>query len=248
MAVDELLLRETAEHGTSSLRIYGWKEPTLSLGYFQPIAARAGHPASLACPVVRRRSGGGALVHDREITYCLTLPARHVTGRMAEMDGQVPSWPTCQGTNPSWVELYQRVHGAWIDAVQHVAPCNLRLFGKSGPARSSPFLCFERRSCSDVVLDHVKVLGSAQRRQGAALLQHGSLLLARSTCAPELPGLENLLNATISQPDLIAAWQRALARTLHLELFPSPLAERERARIDYLRSEIFAAEHFTQRR
>ncbi len=248
MAVDELLLQETASQGTASLRIYAWKVPTLSLGYFQPIAARAGHLASLACPIVRRRSGGGALVHDREITYCLTLPAHHVTALPAELDGRVPTGPTCQATNPSWVKLYQRVHGAWIDAIQQVAPCNLRLFGTSGPARSSPFLCFERRSCSDVVLDHAKVLGSAQRRQGLALLQHGSLLLARSTCAPELPGLENLLNASISQPDLIEAWKCELARTLRLELAPSRLAERELARIDYLRSEIFAAGHFTHRR
>src|SRR5689334_22732481 len=69
MAVDETLL-EAAAAGTASLRFYGWSAATLSLGYFQRAADRL-----VALPWVRRPSGGGAIVHHLEVTYCLALPA-----------------------------------------------------------------------------------------------------------------------------------------------------------------------------
>jgi lipoate-protein ligase A len=74
MAVDEALLRSAAQRGTATLRFYQWSEPTLSLGYFQAADDRQQHFASLACPLVRRASGGGAIVHDRELTYSLAMP------------------------------------------------------------------------------------------------------------------------------------------------------------------------------
>ncbi|HEY1784986.1 MAG TPA: lipoate--protein ligase family protein, partial [Pirellulales bacterium] len=71
MAVDEALVDDAAERGTCWLRFYGWSEPTLSLGYFQGHAERLVHRPSRHCPLVRRASGGGAILHDAEITYCL---------------------------------------------------------------------------------------------------------------------------------------------------------------------------------
>src|SRR5438445_617792 len=69
MAVDEALLEDAARSGRPTLRFYGWAEPTLSLGYFQPYAQRASHPPSSRCAVVRRPTGGGAILHDAELTY-----------------------------------------------------------------------------------------------------------------------------------------------------------------------------------
>ncbi|MEM6330787.1 MAG: lipoate--protein ligase family protein, partial [Planctomycetota bacterium] len=74
MAVDEALLDAAAAGAGATLRLYRWSSPTLSLGYFQPLAARAAHPASAGCPCVRRHSGGGAIVHDHELTYSLAVP------------------------------------------------------------------------------------------------------------------------------------------------------------------------------
>ncbi|MCA9268810.1 MAG: hypothetical protein KDA41_10090, partial [Planctomycetales bacterium] len=75
MALDEALLESAAEASSATLRIYQWSRPTLSLGYFQAAADRAGHVASRDCDLVRRQSGGGAILHDRELTYSLVLPA-----------------------------------------------------------------------------------------------------------------------------------------------------------------------------
>jgi len=70
----------------------------LSLGYFQAYRDRARHPASAAAAVVRRLSGGGALLHDRELTYSLCLPATHPLARRSP-------------------ELYEAVHRSLIDAL-----------------------------------------------------------------------------------------------------------------------------------
>src|SRR5437764_2183769 len=74
MAVDEALLETAAGSGVATLRFYQWQEPTLSLGYFQAAADRQQHAASRDCPLVRRASGGGAILHDRELTYSIALP------------------------------------------------------------------------------------------------------------------------------------------------------------------------------
>ncbi len=68
MAVDEALLEDAALERRCWLRFYRWQEPTLSLGYFQSYADRRQHPASSGCPAVRRTSGGGAILHDAEVT------------------------------------------------------------------------------------------------------------------------------------------------------------------------------------
>ena len=74
MAADEALLHTVSNTETPVLRFYQWQSPTLSLGYFQSYADRNQHAASLEADVVRRLSGGGAILHDQELTYSLVLP------------------------------------------------------------------------------------------------------------------------------------------------------------------------------
>ena len=75
MAVDEVLLEAAAADGQCTLRFYRWEEPTLSLGYFQTYADRWQHEPSRDAAVVRRTSGGGAILHDAELTYSFAVPA-----------------------------------------------------------------------------------------------------------------------------------------------------------------------------
>ena len=75
MALDEALL---APETPPTLRFYQWEQATLSLGYFQPFEEMRSLPPELrAMPVVRRLTGGGAIVHERELTYSLVLPKGH---------------------------------------------------------------------------------------------------------------------------------------------------------------------------
>ena len=216
MAVDEALLEDAAERGVASLRFYEWSEPTLSLGYFQPIAEREVHAASREAAVVRRPSGGGALLHDRELTYSLCLPASHPLSR------QAPA-------------VYDRMHRALV-AVLAARGIRAALWatvmgeGEPSPAAAEPFLCFARRTAADVILLDspdgavtIKIAGSAQRRRHGAILQHGAALLAASPAAPELPGLLEAAGFALKAPELARDWAAAGAASLGLELEANPI-------------------------
>src|SRR5262249_44701761 len=82
MALDEAMLDAVAEEPSRAfVRTYGWREPTLSLGYFQAIAAAESDPRWQGVPVVRRPTGGGAIWHHHELTYALVVSTRHPLAR-----------------------------------------------------------------------------------------------------------------------------------------------------------------------
>jgi lipoate-protein ligase A len=201
MAVDEMLLDGAAERAAPCLRIYAWNEPTLSLGYFQTYADRQQHAASRHCAAVRRLTGGGAIMHDQEITYSIVLPGSHPLAARRD-------------------ELYQAMHGCLIETLAGYGAaarlCKGNTDGKSstGATGREPFLCFQRRSPGDVLLGEHKICGSAQRRRNEAVLQHGSLLWRTSPAAPELPGVADLAGRLIPLMYLVDSWLDGLARRL----------------------------------
>lgn len=216
MAVDEALAESTAEQGAYCFRIYRWTAPTLSLGYFQSSADREKHPASAACPLVRRTTGGGAIVHDHEITYSLTLPAAAAEAKRHLL-------------------LYEAVHGSLIDALAAWGvAAELCAASRRSPTEPSPFLCFQRRAPGDVLLGPIKIAGSAQRRIRGAVLQHGSILWSRSAAAPELPGLSEAVPALPPEEEFLHGWRRELAKCLRLEWRPDGLNPTERRRAEEL--------------
>lgn len=172
MAVDEMMFEAVAASGQPILRFYQWQEPTLSLGYFQSLQDRQLHTASLACPVVRRSTGGGAIVHDRELTYSIATPL-------------AARWSSAASG------LYDMMHNALIGVLAKLGLV-ATLCPETIPDRQQHFLCFQRRAAGDVLVTGQKVAGSAQRRRQGALLQHGSVILAQSQCAPEIMGLKEL--------------------------------------------------------
>lgn len=230
MAVDEVLMEWSAATGGCALRFYGWREPTLSLGYFQAYEDRTRHAASRDCAVVRRTSGGGAILHDAELTYSFAIPRK---GRPA-LDR---------------LALYRIAHTTLIEllAERGIAACLSKGSGGGAPG-GQPFLCFERRAPGDVLVGKAKIAGSAQRRSPAAVLQHGSVLLQRSPAAPELDGLVDLARTSIEADQLADAWQSKLGRRLNLTWEDGPLSGRERRRASELVEAQFNAEAWTKRR
>ena len=236
MSVDQALLMSAEQDGIVTLRLYGWAEPTLSLGYFQKHADRQLHSASLPCPVVRRRSGGGAILHDQELTYSLAIPSSN-------------RW---SGQNS---ELYDLVHQVVIQLLAQ-AGRKSQLFKDSEPTLTNDgpvidpnaFLCFQRRSDGDLVADGYKILGSAQRRLKHSLLQHGSLLLGQSEFAPELPGLAEL-GADLIEPEKFSKqFVGALGEALGFDFLPAELTERELSAVAELENGTFGAKEWTQKR
>ena len=230
MAVDEVLLDQAAALQQATLRFYQWAEPTLSLGYFQSYEDRALHAASRACPVVRRQSGGGAIVHDQELTYTLALPAAEPLAR----DPQA---------------LYEAVHGSLLDALaEWQIVTRLCASPAKIAAHAEPFLCFKRRSAGDVLLGESKICGSAQRRGRGAIVQHGSILLAASTAAPQLLGIAELAGVRLKPAQLIATWQPRLAVRAGLELTAGSLDAAAVRQVQSLALEKYDMQRWTQRR
>jgi lipoate-protein ligase A len=183
MALDEALLRSALERKIASLRFYTWTEPTLSLGYFQKHVERLPGVAW-----VRRPTGGDAILHHHELTYCLALPAG-------------PPWHTSE---------------SWLCRFHHAVGAALRSLGIDAQGvqcgeeqRLGPFLCFQHQTPADLRIAGHKVVGSAQRRPHGAMMQHGSILLQRSPFAPELPGIAELAGVTVEvaklQPAIVSA-------------------------------------------
>jgi hypothetical protein len=114
-------------------------------------------------------------------------------------------------------ELYTQVHAALIEVLAGWSII-AELFSGEAPAECrQAFLCFQRRTPGDVVLRGAKVCGSAQRRVGSAVLQHGSLLLSKSLAAPELPGIRDLGGDELPETrEIVVAWITALQQRLEL--------------------------------
>ncbi len=198
MALDQRMLEVAAERQCVLLRVYRWSEPTLSLGYFQPYAERALHPDSGNLAVVRRATGGGAIVHHFDWTYCIAVPDRwevrsNGNATLAHNKIGASQWLY----NFMHDAVVQWLSGLGIDAQKWSQACAID-DGKAGRDKRA-FLCFERRSCGDVVWGSEKVMGSAQRRIPGAVLQHGSLLLAPSPHAPLLRGLAGALEGPVDK-------------------------------------------------
>jgi lipoate-protein ligase A len=144
----------------------------VSLGYFQKEDDILQDERLRNLPRVRRLTGGGTLVHDKELTYSLSLPGSQ---RVIEKP----------------IDLYRLVHQAFID-VFHRRGIEAYLRGHTHRLTQEPVLCFVREDEHDIVVNGHKVLGSAQRRRRGAILQHGGLLLKASAVTPELLGIADL--------------------------------------------------------
>lgn len=172
MAIDGCLL-EQAEAGAAALRLYRWAPPTLSLGYFQRYDDPARQAGALLknLPVVRRCTGGGAILHADELTYSLALPIGHPLA----------------GKNKKPEELYTWMHARIAEAVAALGGRTAPKGGRNeGNSRRGPFLCFSRHASFDLMTGpdgsatREKLVGSAQRRTKRGVLQHGSVVLART--------------------------------------------------------------------
>ena len=157
MAVDEALLAAAQAGGRPTLRLYAWHGPWLSLGYAQalePHRAEACRGAGVG--VVRRVTGGSAVLHGGDLTYAVA----------AAEDALPPGLEGSYALVARALREALRILGIPADAkVPAPAP---------GPA---PFDCFARAGLEEIEVHGRKLVGSAQRRAGGAVLQHGSLRL-----------------------------------------------------------------------
>ena len=221
MAADEVLL-ESALAGSASLRFYRWSPATLSLGYFQSHHLRRQDDRLAPLPFVRRPSGGATLVHHHEVTYALALPPG-------------PAW---QAGEPWLCRMHHIIAAALheLGVTVHVCSAQAKLSERPG------ILCFQHVTPGDVQIEGAKVVGSAQRRQRKALLQHGAILLAGSPFTPSLPGIQELSGRHVPPHAVSQAVLAAFMAATGWELGPADWTTAERQRIDELVANKYTAD------
>jgi len=166
MAVDRAILI-ACETGRvpPTLRLYGWDRPTLSVGYAQDLSKEieTGRCRELNIPVVRRPTGGRALLHYQEVTYSFIAPIPH------------PEFPS------SLLGTYRKIAQALLAGLRHVDVQNAALAPVRGRSRAGDSFrspsCLASLNHGEIEVQGAKLIGSAQRRTNRAFLQHGSILI-----------------------------------------------------------------------
>jgi lipoyl(octanoyl) transferase len=158
MAIDEALMDRARERGETVFRVYTWSVPTLSLGRHQVAQGVYDRERAIrrGVDIVRRLTGGRAVLHHREVTYSAAGPV---------------------GNGRSLRETYDGINALLADALERLgAPVSLaRPTNRMPPPASAP--CFEMPASGEIEVEGRKLVGSALYRENGAYLQHGSILI-----------------------------------------------------------------------
>jgi lipoate-protein ligase A len=226
MGVDCALL-DCAGRGDASpvLRLYGWDQPTLSIGYAQKpeMDINLAFLENEKIPIVRRPTGGRAILHWDELTYSVSIPSH------SRFFGSLP-------------EMYATVA---IPLRAALASLGLPLDagGRAAGVRSNP-CCFATRLGHEISVNGKKIVGSAQRRLKTAALQHGSIVLSmdaeryanclnfadktkRTAALALLGGINDFAPRPITRDELSVIVAGSFAQTLGIEFAPSALTDEE---------------------
>ncbi|MBW2315281.1 MAG: lipoate--protein ligase family protein [Deltaproteobacteria bacterium] len=161
MGVDEALLASAQASGRATLRLYRWDGPWLSLGYGQKLSPERAEACRRAgVGVVRRRTGGLAVLHGADLTYTVAAP-----------EAALP--PGLQGSYCLVADALCEAFAQLGVEVERTPACR----PASGAGRRAGFDCFAVPAPDELLAGGRKLAGSAQRRSRGAVLQHGSIRL-----------------------------------------------------------------------
>lgn len=244
MAVDEAILQAVIEErAPTTIRLYSWTPPCISIGYSQPVSdIDQGLLKDLGWDLVRRPTGGKAILHTDELTYSIigrqNVPQLH--------GGVLESYRNISAA------LLMLLHSIGIAAESvekaNKSPSIQRLINGQVSNDPNP-ICFETPSNYEITFEGKKIIGSAQARRKGSILQHGSLPLSgdlsRITRVLKYPNdanrieasmrilsrattVERALNAKISAQTVEKAFIDAFIETFNLDLNTSDLSEFEK--------------------
>src|SRR5512140_3076029 len=200
MAADEAILEHIGRgESLPTLRLYAWAPACLSLGHAQPYAdVDNARLQERGWEVVRRPTGGRAILHTDELTYSVIGPADD-----ARLAGSV-----LESYNRLACALLHAVRSLGLDAHSSPLSAELNAAGRHGAANP---VCFEVPSAYEITVDGKKLIGSAQARRREGVLQHGSL--------PLIGDLSRITEALVFPDDASRreAGQRLLSRATTVE-------------------------------
>jgi lipoate-protein ligase A len=267
MALDEALLESVIAGGAPVVRFYTWRPATLSLGVNQPFGEiDAGECARRGFGLVRRLTGGRAVLHQHELTYSVIA---------LENDSRVSG---------GVIESYRKISAGLIDGLRamgadvSLAEPSKAMFRALAESRrrtelnetieSNGAVCFDTASAYELTARGRKLVGSAQARRGGAILQHGSILLdvdwdawvnvfsyaseaGRERAYAKLPARMTSLSEELGRPvtarEVQAAIVPAFERTFGISLQKSEPKPDELEAARRLAAEKYASEKWTRK-
>jgi len=252
MAVDEAILEYIGRNESRpTLRLYAWDPACLSLGHAQPFSdVDVNRLKARGWEVVRRATGGRAILHTDELTYSVIAPNDE---------------PRVAGTV---LESYNRLAQALLVAIKELELAVEMKEGKADGNGTPNPICFEVPSTYEITVDGKKLIGSAQARKKEGVLQHGSLpltgnlaricqaLVFESELAREEASKRLLTRAATVEAALgrAVSWEMAAQAFIHafesqlgLSLKGGELSESESKRADELVKEKYNHPSWTER-
>lgn len=228
MAIDEALLQlHVPGESQPVLRFYQWKPPAVSLGYFQKLhSIDLSACRELGLDVVRRATGGRAVLHENDLTYSVVADCR-------------------QGI-PSSLDAAYRLLCTGLLAGFRLLGIAAEL-GREKMRSPKSDICFANALVADIVHQGKKFVGSAQTWQGTSLLQHGSIVLepqentwaaiiktdsgsmnsVREKLKSRTVSLQEILGRRIDPCELKQAINAGMAEALEIDLQPGELHSNE---------------------
>jgi lipoate-protein ligase A len=269
MALDEALLDSVIVGADPVLRFYTWEPATLSLGVNQPL----GEVDPAECErrgfgLVRRLTGGRAVLHGPELTYSVIVPENdpRVSGGVVEsyrkISAALVTGLRLRGADVVLAEPSRALHRALAEARRLG-----ELDGESDGSHGA--VCFDAASDYELTAGGKKLVGSAQARRGGALLQHGSILLdidwdawvsvfryrtgeGRERAALKLPtrmtSLSHELGRPVSPGEAKAALQEGFAGAFGIVLAPGEPTVDEASAAQWLAAEKYGTDSWTGRK
>jgi len=246
MAVDEAILRAVAaELSPPTLRLYAWEPACLSLGRAQGVAdADVDALRAAGFGLVRRPTGGKAILHVDELTYSVVAPETEprVTG--------------------SIVESYRRLSAGLVRGLERLGVAEVVADRRWGGNRLEGPVCFELLSNYEITFGERKLVGSAQMRSRGVVLQHGALplygdvaricrfLISRpdpTRVRARATTLEQALGRPVAWDEAADAVAAGFAELLNLHLEPGALTSEELALAEELRTQKYATGEWTRK-
>jgi lipoate-protein ligase A len=253
MAVDEAILQAVCDQKSPcTLRVYAWQPPCLSMGFAQPSAdVDNTRLQDLEWDIVRRPTGGRAILHTDELTYALIAPDNH-----PDFSGGV-------------LISYQKISKALVRTLEIVGLDVTVSSDQSLPEeeRQEP-VCFQTPSAYEISVQGKKIVGSAQLRRRGAVLQHGTIPLhgdiaricqvlkyeneaAREAAIRRVrtqsATIEDVLQKETSWDFVVKTFVRSFEEVLGWQFSTGDLSTRERDLCQSLIESRYAAVEWTQR-
>ena len=213
MALDEALLERAAAdpQAVPTLRFYSWERPAVTAGYFQdvPELVRRLRCREKSLEVIRRLTGGGMVFHGADLTFSLIL--------------KLPSPYMPRDVKDSYLKINRALMMGLKKSCEGLDFADCRTV-PSGRGKGENRVCFEKRSCYDLLWCGKKVVGASQRRRDNALLHQSTVFLGGAPAEIEkniLEGFEKLWDVAFerSAPTFVELEE---ARAVEMKRYRSP--------------------------